>query len=75
MYISKACIETKTKLVWFSTYHCENIKIDNQEKIKEGIYELSKLLTESSIMNLPKWESFISIARLGNIIGSPGQFI
>jgi len=71
--LAKACIETKTKLVWFSTYHCENIEIDNQEKIKEGIYELSKLLTESSIMNLPKWESFISIARLGNIIGSPGS--
>lgn len=71
--LTKACIETKTKLVWFSTYHCENIKINNQKKIREGIYELSKLLTESSIMNQPKWESFITIARLGNMIGSPGS--
>ena len=71
--LTKACIETKTKLVWFSTYHCENIKIHNQKKIREGIYELSKLLTESSIMNQPKWESFITIARLGNMIGSPGS--
>ena len=71
--LAKACIETKTKLVWFSTYHCENIKIDNEEKIKKGIYSLSKLLTESSIMNQSKWESFITIARLGNMIGSPGS--
>ena len=71
--LAKICIETKTKLVWFSTYHCENIKIDNQEKIKQGIYELSKLLTESSIMNQPKWDRFITIARLGNMVGSPGS--
>ena len=71
--LAKACIETKTKLVWFSTYHCENLNIDNQEKIRKGIYELSKLLTESSIMNQQKWESFITIARLGNMIGSPGS--
>ena len=71
--LSKVCIETKTKLVWFSTYHCENIKIDNKEKIKKGIYELSKLLSESSIMNQPKWDRFVTIARLGNMIGSPGS--
>jgi len=71
--LAKSCIETKTRLVWFSTYHCENFKISNEESIGKGMYALSKLLTESSIINQPKWDSFISIARLGNIIGFPGS--
>ena len=69
--LAKVCIEMKTKLVWFSTYHCENLKIDNQDSVIKGIYALSKLLAESSIMNQPNWDKYITIARLGNILGSP----
>ena len=34
---------------------------------------MSKLLAESSIFNQNNWESFITVARLGNMIGHPGS--
>ena len=71
--LAKACLEKKTKLVWFSTFHCKNLIYSHNETIRSKIYGLSKIIAESSINEFKDWEQYISIVRLGNIIGAPGK--
>ena len=71
--LAEACIKTKTRLIWFSTFQCEEINIFDQKSLRSNFYGLSKMITENSIMEIKDWEKFISIVRLGNIIGSPGS--
>ena len=72
--LAKACIESNTRLVWFSTIHCENLNIHDHKSLKENIYGLSKCIVESSIMEINGWDKIVSIIRLGNMIGSPGKY-
>lgn len=71
--LAEACIKTNTRLIWFSTFQCEEINIFDQKSLRSNFYGLSKMITENSIMEIKDWEKFISIVRLGNIIGSPGS--
>ena len=71
--LAEACIKTRTRLIWFSTSQCEEINIFDQKSLKKNFYGLSKIIAESSIMEIKDWDRFISIVRLGNMIGSPGS--
>ena len=68
-----ACIKNQTRLVWFSTFHCEKLNINDQPSIRKNIYQLSKVIAESSIFEIEGWDEFISVIRLGNMIGAPGN--
>ena len=72
--LAEACINTNTKLIWFSSIHAKNITLKKECSLRVNIYGLSKLITENSIFELNEWERFISIVRLGNLIGAPGKF-
>lgn len=72
--LAEICVETNTRLVWFSTIHCEKLNIKNQIFLKENIYALSKYIVEKAIMEINGWENIVTIIRLGNMIGSPGLF-
>ena len=68
--LANLCIQLKKRLIWFSTVHCQDLNIKDQKSIRPNIYALSKFITENSIMENSRWEDFVSIARLGNMIGS-----
>ena len=72
--LAKACIKSNTKLIWFSTIHCENFTIEKKETIRDNIYKISKKISEDSILEIQNWEKHITLIRLGNVIGSPGRF-
>ena len=71
--LAKACVKTNTRLIWFSTIHCENLMSDKTQSMRGNIYGISKRIAEESIFELSNWEKYITIIRLGNIIGSPGK--
>ena len=71
--LAEACIKTNTRLIWFSTSQCEGINIFDQKSLKENFYGLSKIFAENSIMEIKDWDKYVSIVRLGNMIGSPGS--
>ena len=71
--LAEACIKTSTRLIWFSTSQCEEINIFDQKSLKENSYALSKTFAENSIMEIKDWDKYVSIVRLGNMIGSPGS--
>ena len=70
--LSKSCIKNKCNLIIFSSFHCENISINDPVSLQEQIYPISKILAEIAIKNFKKWNNNVSIIRLGNMIGSPG---
>lgn len=72
--LAKACIKSNTKLIWFSSIHCENLTLEKKETIRDNIYKISKKISEDSILEIQNWEKYITIIRLGNVIGSPGRF-
>ena len=71
--LAKKCIELEKRLIWFSTIHCQKLDIKDQKSIKPNIYALSKVITESSIMDINRWDKFVNIIRLGNMLGAPGS--
>ena len=40
--LAKACLETNTRLVWFSSIHCENLISNKQKSLRGNIYGISK---------------------------------
>ena len=72
--LAEACVLSKTKLVWFSSIHAKKVFIeDTNNAFRNNIYGLSKLITENAIFEISNWDKFISVVRLGNIIGAPGK--
>ncbi len=71
--LAEACVLSKTKFVWFSSIHAKKVFFEDKNSFRKNIYGLSKLITENSIFEISNWEKFISVVRLGNIIGAPGK--
>ena len=74
LYDDKYRLMPNTKLIWFSSIHCENLTLEKKETIRDNIYKISKKISEDSILEIQNWEKYITIIRLGNVIGSPGRF-
>lgn len=70
-YLAKKCIKLNTRLVWFSTIHCNKYDSDKVKYLDN--YGNSKYSGESLIKSIPGWQKKILISRLGNIIGAPGK--
>ena len=71
--LAKVCTKTKSRLVWFSTVHCDKYDKGEGFSNNKDFYSISKYFGEVLIKQINNWEENILILRLGNILGAPGS--
>ncbi len=70
--LARICLKCNIKFYWFSSIHCQEFEINNPFSLRDNLYPISKLIAESTIMEIENWDNLIAIIRLGNMIGTPG---